>query len=77
VTGQPVRPVLGDYATSMGAALLAAVAAGAFENLEAAAAAAVELAPEPVLPRPAAVEVYDEAYAAYRRLFDGVEGALA
>jgi ribulose kinase len=68
--------VLGDYATSMGAAMLAAVAAGIFDDLRAAADAAVQLAREPVLPS-ASTAVYDEAYAAYRRLFDGVEGALA
>jgi xylulokinase len=76
VTNRPVRAVLSECATSAGAAMLAGVADGAFADLSEAAAASVELAAEPVLPRPAHRAVYDERYAAYRRLFDGVEGAL-
>jgi xylulokinase len=76
VTDRPVRVVLGECATSAGAAMLAGVADGAFTNLEEAAAAMVELAADPVMPRAAYRGVYDESYAAYRRLFDGVEGAL-
>ena len=38
--------------------------------------ASVELAAEPVLPRAEHRGVYDDGYGAYRRLFDGVEGAL-
>ena len=50
--------------------------AGALAKLESA-SASVELAPEPVVPRPQHADIYAEAYGAYRRLFDGVEGALA
>jgi xylulokinase len=77
VTDRPVRAVLAECATSSGAAMLAGVAAGAFTDLAEAAAATVELAPEPVTPRAGNRGVYDESYASYRRLFDGVEGALA
>jgi xylulokinase len=76
VTGQPVRPVQGDCATSMGGAMLAGVAAGCFADLAEAADRAVQLATEPVMPRAATAAVYDDAYRAYRRLFDGIEGAL-
>ena len=77
VTSRPVRAVLGECATSTGAAMLAGVADGAFGDLGEAAAASVELAAEPVLPRAEHRGVYDDGYGAYRRLFDGVEGALA
>ena len=76
VTGRPVRPVRGEDATSCGAAMLAGVAAGHFADLAEAAEQMVELAAEPILPRPETFEAYDEAYHAYRRLFDGVEGSL-
>jgi xylulokinase len=76
VTGRPMRPVRGDCATSTGAAMLAGVAAGCFADLAEAAAQSVHLAAEPVLPRPETAATYAHAYAAYRRLFDGVEGAL-
>ena len=77
VTGQPVRPVLGDCATSMGGAMLAGVAAGCFADLAEAADRAVQLAAEPIMPRASTAAVYEDAYRAYRRLFDGVEGALS
>jgi len=77
ITGQPVRPVLGDCATSMGGAMLAGVGAGVFADLAQAAERAVELAAEPVLPRAETAAVYEDAYRAYRRLFDGIEGALS
>ena len=77
ITGQPVRPVLGDCATSMGGAMLAGVGAGVFADLAQAAERAVELAAEPVLPREETAAVYEDTYRAYRRLFDGIEGALS
>ena len=76
VTGRAVRAVLSECATGSGAAMLAGVAAGAFRDLDEAAEASVELAPDPVLPRPQHTDTYAEAYASYRRLFDGVEGSL-
>jgi len=76
VTGRPVWPVVGDCATSAGAAMLAGVAAGFYTDLHEAAGRTVRLADEPVLPRPQTAAIYDEAYGAYRRLFDGIEAAL-
>jgi xylulokinase len=77
VTGRPVRALIGDEATATGAAMLASVAAGHFRDVAEAAARCVRLAPEPVVPRGELTETYADAYEAYRRLFDGVEGALA
>jgi xylulokinase len=77
VTGRPVRAVQGMEATALGAALLAAVACGAFSDLDEAVKAAVVTDAEPYLPRPSVGAVYAQAYASYRALFDGVEEALA
>jgi xylulokinase len=77
VTGSPVRSVRGDHATSAGAAMLAGLAAGWFADVGEAVERCVRVADEPVLPRAEVAEAYDAAYAAYRRLFDGVEEALA
>jgi xylulokinase len=77
VTRRPVRPLLSGQATAAGAAMLAGVASGHFRDLAEAATRCVRLAPEPILPRPELAETYTEAHAAYRRLFDGVEVALA
>jgi xylulokinase len=76
VTRLAVRAIQAKSAASSGAAMLAAVAAGWFEDLPEAAGQTVKLAAEPVLPDAANAAVYSEAYAGYRRLFDGVEGAL-
>jgi xylulokinase len=73
VTGRPVRRVLGDCATSTGAAMLAGVAAGAFPDLETAVGACVELDPAPIFPDARTAAVYAESYAAYRSLFDAVQ----
>ena len=75
VLGRPVRPVLADEATALGAALLAGTAAGTFPDLDDAVDRAVELAPTTVDPDPDHRDRYDEAYARYRGLFDAVEGA--
>ncbi len=76
VTGRPVRRVRGEHATCAGAAMLAAVAAGHFDDLEQAAGCCVRLAEEPIVPRDETAAMYAECYRAYRRLFDGVEGSL-
>jgi hypothetical protein len=57
--------------------MLAGVAAGSFADLAEAAARSVHLADEPILPQPKTTDTYADAYGAYRRLFDGVEGALS
>src|SRR4051812_24173745 len=69
VTGRPVRPVLGDCATSTGAAMLAGVANHTFQDLDEAAAASVELATEAIEPDARNAAVYDQAYSSYRALF--------
>jgi xylulokinase len=73
VTGRTVRSIRGRHATGSGAAMIAGVAAGWFDDLEQAAAQTVRLSAEPIEPRPAVAEVYEDAYRAYRRLFDAVE----
>ena len=75
VTGRPVRALAAEHATSTGAAMVAAVAAGRFEDLDEAAASAVRLPQDLVYPRPANAEIYEDAYRAYRRLFDALEAA--
>jgi xylulokinase len=77
VTGRPVRVVRGVEATSLGAALLAAVACETFTDLDEAVKTCVVTADEPILPRAANAAVYADAYGRYRALFDGIEGALA
>jgi len=57
--------------------MLAGVAAGWFADLDEAAERIVHLADEPVRPRDETAMIYEEAYRAYRRLFDGVEQALS
>lgn len=73
VTGRTVRRVLGDCATSAGAAMLAGLAAGVFADLDEAVAQCVELADDAVAPDAARGEIYAERYGAYRSLFDAVE----
>jgi xylulokinase len=73
VTGRPVRRVLGDCATSCGAAMLAGVAAGAFGDLDEAVARCVELGAEPLHPDAGRQATYEQSYRAYRDLFDAVE----
>jgi xylulokinase len=77
VTGREVRRVLVPEATALGAALLAGVATNIFTDMTDAVERTVTLADEPFLPDPVRQSLYDESYARYRRLFDGVEGALA
>ena len=73
VTGRPVRRILGDCATSCGAAILAGVGAGVFSDLDEGVARAVELDAEPIAPRATEVETYEQLYGNYRALFDTVE----
>ena len=60
----------------MVAALLAGVAGGAFADFDDAVARGVAIAPGPIAPDAGRAARYEEGYAAYRRLYDGVEGAL-
>jgi xylulokinase len=76
VLDRPVRPVLAAEPTAVGAAMLAGTAGGMFADLAEAVDRSVAVAPEPVIPDPARAAVYAESYAAYRRLYDGIEGSL-
>lgn len=76
VMDRPVRPVLAEEPTALGAAMLAGVAGGAFSDFDQAVERACALAPEEISPDPARAARYRESYDAYRRLYDGVEGAL-
>ncbi|MEO5940072.1 MAG: FGGY family carbohydrate kinase [Candidatus Limnocylindrales bacterium] len=73
VTGKPVRRVVHPEATALGATMIAAVAAGTFESLEAAAAALVRLEDVVHEPDPSVAGAYDDAYGTYRALYDAVE----
>ena len=77
VTGRPVRRVLVPEATALGAALLAGVAAGTFAELGDAVRRTVTIAEQPFVADSATASLYDEGYARYRALFDGVEKALS
>jgi xylulokinase len=69
---RPVEPVTRADCSALGAAAIAAVAAGGFPDL--AAAARQFAAPEETIaPDPAAAPAYAEARAASRRLFDTLE----
>lgn len=59
--------------SATGGALLAAVAAGAFPDLESAVGAVAELHPDPIDPDAANAEAYEDAYQEYRALFDAME----
>lgn len=75
VTGRVVRGVVAREATALGAAMLAGVAAGFFADLPEAADRMVELAPVAFTRSTDVAGLYDDAYAGYRALYDGVEGA--
>ena len=74
VTGIEVRPVLDAEPTALGAAMLAAVCAGAFRDAGEAAAQMTRLAENSYQPNPADREAYDDGYRAYRRMFDALDG---
>ena len=77
VTGRVVRPVLADEPTALGAAILAGLAAGTFRDAADAVARTVTPSVGGREPDERARAIYEERYAQYRALYDGVEGALA
>jgi xylulokinase len=77
VTGRTVRPVLAGDPTAIGAAVLAGLAAGTFASATEAVAQTVTPSDRCYRPDEPARAVYQERYAQYRALYDGVEGALA
>ena len=76
VLGRPVRRVLTQEATAVGAAMVAGVGAGVFTDFSAA-LVAVQLDPDSIDPDPAAQRQYADAYGHYLAAFDAVESALA
>jgi len=76
VLGRPVRRVLSEEATAVGAAMVAGVGSGVFANF-AAASVAVQLESSTIDPDPVAQPHYAEAYDRYRAAFDAVESALS
>ena len=76
VLGRPVRRVLTEEATAVGAAMVAGVGAGVFTDFSAA-SVAVQLDPNTIEPDPAAQRQYADAYGRYLAAFDAVESALA
>jgi xylulokinase len=72
VTGRPLRAVATRHATASGAAMLAAVAVGAFDSLTAAAGALVELG-DVFEPRGKLASVYAEGYGRYRASFAALQ----
>ena len=76
VLGRPVRRVLSEEATAVGAAMVAGVGSGVFASFDAA-SVAVQLDSSTIDPDPDAQQRYAEAYDRYRAAFDAVESALA
>jgi xylulokinase len=69
----PVRPVLGPEPTALGAAMLAAVGAGAYSDAAAASQQMAVLGEHHHEADPKTAACYDEGYLRYRRLFDAIE----
>jgi xylulokinase len=75
VLGRPVRRVLTEEATAVGAAMVAGVGAGMFADFTAA-SVAVQLDPCAIEPDSARQRQYADAYGRYLAAFDAVESAL-
>jgi L-ribulokinase len=70
VTRRPLSLVASEQAPALGSAIHAAVAAGAYPDVPAAAAAMGRMIPAAYAPDPGAAEVYDQLYAEYAALHD-------
>jgi L-ribulokinase len=70
VTGKPIALSGSPQAPALGAAMHAAVAAGAHANIRAAAAVMGKLKPEVITPLPAQQRIYEGLYADYATLYD-------
>lgn len=70
VTGKPMYLAGSSQAPALGSAMHAAVAAGLYPNIGAAADKMGKLKPDPVQPIPANQAVYDRLYAEYKTLYD-------
>jgi L-ribulokinase len=70
VTRRPLSLITSEQAPALGSAIHAAVAAGAYPDVPAAAAAMGRCRREAYLPDPASAAIYDELYGEYARLHD-------
>ena len=75
VFGRPIVQTMVDEGPAYGAALLAGVTAGVFENIEEA-CARVSLRPDACEPSMVQVRQYDDYYAAYRELYPATRSAM-
>jgi L-ribulokinase len=71
VTGRPIRAAASEQTSALGAALHAAVAAGAYPDVGKAARRMVQPSRETFRPNRRHKPVYDQLYAEYSRLHDG------
>ena len=70
VTGRPLSTIGSDQGPALGSAMHAAVAAGAYPDIRAAAKAMGKRSPEGYVPDPSATPHYDALYAEYEQLHD-------
>jgi L-ribulokinase len=70
VTRRPLSLIVSDQGPALGAAMHAAVAAGAHQDIYAAAEAMGKTRPHAYEPEPAAADAYDALYAEYKTLHD-------
>lgn len=75
VTGKPVVVPSSDTATTLGAAILAGVGVGFYENYEEAVSLTVKEARRHE-PNPANQEIYDRYYRTYRRLYENLKDLM-
>ncbi len=76
VTGHSVRVLATDEATALGAAMLAAIGAGTFQDLDQAVERLTVLESRTYEPDPTTTAAYADAYGRYRRVFDAMEPSL-
>jgi L-ribulokinase len=77
VLRRPLSVIGSDQGPALGSAIHAAVAAGAYADIAAAAAAMGKRTPDAYVPDPVRADAYDRLYAEYRRLHDHfAEGGL-
>ena len=77
VLKRPIRVAASSQTCGLGAAVSAAVAAGAFDSVEAAQEKMVSLKPDGYEPVPAHAEAYDRLFGVYRKLHDAFGGVDA
>jgi xylulokinase len=73
VTGRVMERLVEPEATALGGAVLAATGAGWYPDVASAAAASARVQPTVAEPTAALRELYDQAYARYRAVFDALE----